>query len=139
MNARIPSRLVSKTPDGQSGDAGAIPAGGANQPIKLGGKPRTHVGKTCPYCGVTMTRSLKHDTSATRDHIKPKYWGGNNLPSNRVIVCQKCNRDKGDRFITTWAHELRKKNDPRAALVAKFIEELIGRAVRQQGNELTEG
>lgn len=104
---------------------------------KLGGKPRGRVGTPCPYCGVTMTKArgewTNHWTNATRDHIRPRRYKGNNRANNRIIVCKRCNADKGDRFLSTWLHELRESGDPRADLVGQvlsFVKQELGEQPR---------
>jgi 5-methylcytosine-specific restriction endonuclease McrA len=103
----------------------------------LGGKPKSRVGQPCPYCGVTMTQPVSKVrvtncmTSATRDHIKPKAFGGGRRLANRIIVCKRCNEDKSDRFLTTWLYELRMKDDPRAVFVAAFLEKLMAQSIME--------
>lgn len=48
----------------------------------------------CPYCSrrMVIARSLKNDQLArTKDHIRPKAWGGNNDPNNIRLCCRRCN------------------------------------------------
>ena len=48
-----------------------------------------HIGSPCLYCDEPID-------VPTRDHIYPRVLGGRSDKKNIVIVCQKCNQDKGD-------------------------------------------
>lgn len=58
--------------------------------------------KHCPYCGVVMVKSGR-DAWPTRDHIIALSRGGSNTVDNIIIICRRCNEDKGsllpDEFI----------------------------------------
>lgn len=59
-------------------------------------------GRKCTQCGATQ--------SLTIDHIKPKWAGGSNNPSNLTTLCRDCNHKKGNnekqtfwgRFMYIW-------------------------------------
>ena len=51
----------------------------------------------CAYCDKELDT-----TSATIDHIVPKYKGGHNVKSNMVCSCSKCNRSKGSVLLEDW-------------------------------------
>jgi 5-methylcytosine-specific restriction endonuclease McrA len=50
-----------------------------------------HPNPKCIYCGCKLT-----DENATSDHIVPVSEGGNNTQVNLVVVCKKCNNDRGN-------------------------------------------
>lgn len=45
-------------------------------------------GRNCPQCRKPMT---SHNRRPTRDHIKPREFGGLSIPENIRIVCSDCN------------------------------------------------
>ncbi|MCW8988883.1 MAG: HNH endonuclease [Gammaproteobacteria bacterium] len=49
---------------------------------------------TCLYCGKSMKSLL-----LTRDHVKPLSKGGQDIWSNVVTACRRCNTNKGDRLL----------------------------------------
>lgn len=51
---------------------------------------------TCAHCGKKF-RANKVDI----DHIKPKSKGGSNNPKNLQVLCQHCNRSKGNKTDKT--------------------------------------
>lgn len=53
----------------------------------------------CTYCG---TRGVR----LTRDHVVPKSKGGPDHDHNILMVCSKCNQDKGDKALSTWLDSL---------------------------------
>ena len=59
----------------------------------------------CPYCGNAMDGTCGR--FPTRDHIVPKSRGGaRGDPSNILVVCFKCNNQKGDMLLSEWIMEL---------------------------------
>ena len=81
---------------------------------------RSVIGAPCPYCGAPM---ILPGRPPTRDHIEPRVRGFTLAdPSNRALVCDPCNQDKGARSLTAWLETLRTAGDPRAEHVAAFIE-----------------
>ena len=114
-------------------------------PLPPGHPPRPHImaapmltskelvdaiGKPCPYCSEAMVwknlrigfESLRHPT---RDHIKPLSRGGADAKWNIAIVCERCNRDKGNRPLLTWHAELESAGDSRARHVAWVLAERV--------------
>jgi 5-methylcytosine-specific restriction endonuclease McrA len=73
---------------------------------------RAYVGRPCPYCGRSMAH--KGTLRASWDHVHPKAKGGRLEDGNGLIVCQRCNSDKGDRTIGEWLDALRTEGDSRA-------------------------
>jgi len=47
-------------------------------------------GGKCRYCGKRLPYHEFH-----LDHIKPRYWWGNDYVFNLCLSCPKCNMDKG--------------------------------------------
>jgi len=58
---------------------------------------KEHFNCQCVYCGETYEL---HEL--TLDHVKPKCFGGEDLTSNLVPSCWKCNQDKGSNNWLTW-------------------------------------
>ncbi len=52
----------------------------------------------CAFCNATPI----DDASLTLDHVKPKSRGGQDLTSNLVPACERCNTDKGSFDWKTW-------------------------------------
>lgn len=61
-----------------------------------------HPNPKCVYCGCKLT-----DENATSDHIIPVSEGGNNTQINLLVVCKKCNNERGNREFVEY---LRLKN-----------------------------
>lgn len=79
-----------------------------------------NAGKPCPYCSELMTYHGRR--CATRDHLRPRALGGKLDEKNRVIACLECNGHKADLLIEEWLTVLQVRNDPRAGVVALFIQ-----------------
>jgi 5-methylcytosine-specific restriction endonuclease McrA len=60
---------------------------------------KEHFKCTCVYCGETYEFK-----ELTLDHVKPRSRGGQDLTTNVVCACRKCNQDKGSR---NWLHWMR--------------------------------
>lgn len=75
------------------------------------------IGSPCPYCGEPM---VGPERWPTRDHIKPRRFGGSGDPVNGAIVCNRCNNDKGGLTLRHFASRLRRAGDPRAERVYAF-------------------
>ena len=58
---------------------------------------KEHFNCTCVYCGETYEL---HEL--TLDHVRPKSLGGEDLTSNLVPACHKCNQDKGSNHWLQW-------------------------------------
>ncbi len=61
---------------------------------------KEHYGCMCVYCGKTYDIS-----QLTLDHVRPRCFGGEDLTSNLVPSCWKCNQAKGSRNWLTWMRE----------------------------------
>lgn len=82
--------------------------------------PRTgFIGRPCPYCGEEMTDNGKR--KATKEHKLPRSLGGTLTFENRLIVCRRCNSDKGNLTIETWYYRLWAGRDPRAEHVHRIM------------------
>ena len=62
---------------------------------------KEHFGCTCVYCGETYEL---HEL--TLDHVHPRTHGGENITSNLVPACIKCNQGKGS---SNWMEWMRQK------------------------------
>lgn len=51
-------------------------------------------GDRCAYCNATPI----DDKSLTIDHVKPRAHGGEDVTSNCIPACKRCNHDKGSRL-----------------------------------------
>jgi hypothetical protein len=97
----------------------------------------TWAGKPCPYCRVTMTspRIYKGNgaayfepgmrnrkDSATKDHVIPRsrLWG---LAHRILVVCARCNNDKGNETLEEWLATLIARKDIRALHVRNLLDD----------------
>ena len=60
---------------------------------------KEHFGCTCVYCGKTYEL---HEL--TLDHVHPRVFGGEDITSNIVPACSRCNQEKGS---THWLNFIR--------------------------------
>ena len=58
---------------------------------------KEHFNCQCVYCG-----NFYELHELTIDHVKPKTYGGEDLQSNLVPACTKCNQDKGSNYWLNW-------------------------------------
>lgn len=60
-------------------------------------------GGVCHYCGIDCVRvpsgKRAPHNMATRDHIVPRFLGGENGLGNYVLSCSKCNGDRGNQLF----------------------------------------
>ena len=61
---------------------------------------KEHFNCTCVYCGENYEL---HEL--TLDHVKPRCRGGEDLTTNVVPACRKCNQDKGSNHWLRWCRE----------------------------------
>jgi len=61
---------------------------------------KEHFNCQCVYCGETYEL---HEL--TLDHVRPRCYGGQDLTSNLVPSCWKCNQDKGSSNWLSWMRE----------------------------------
>jgi CRISPR/Cas system Type II protein with McrA/HNH and RuvC-like nuclease domain len=58
---------------------------------------KEYFNNTCVYCG-----NHYETNELTLDHVHPKSLGGEDLTSNLVSCCHKCNQDKGTNNWLSW-------------------------------------
>jgi 5-methylcytosine-specific restriction endonuclease McrA len=58
----------------------------------------------------------------SRDHIMPKSGGHTLAPPNRLIVCGRCNEDKGRCSLAAFLAALEAEGDPRSEHVAAVLQ-----------------
>ena len=58
---------------------------------------KEHFNSTCVYCGQTYDSNV-----LTLDHVHPRSRGGQDITSNVVCACRKCNQAKGSRNWLQW-------------------------------------
>ena len=56
-------------------------------------------GLACCYCA----EGIEEGAKLTLDHVVPHSKGGSNDARNLVTACHRCNSNRGDRSITTFA------------------------------------
>ena len=58
----------------------------------------------CAYCDEQLDNS-----TATIDHIVPKFKGGHNVRTNMCCCCSQCNREKASTLLEEWYTEKNNK------------------------------
>lgn len=77
---------------------------------------KEHFGCTCVYCGGTYEL---HEL--TLDHVHPRTFGGEDITSNLVPACVKCNQDKGSNNWRSWMRSRFGQNLLREELILSHI------------------
>jgi 5-methylcytosine-specific restriction endonuclease McrA len=77
---------------------------------------KEHFNCTCVYCGETYEL---HEL--TLDHVQPRTYGGEDITSNLVPACLKCNQDKGSNEWKTWMRNTFGQNQLREGLILSHI------------------
>ena len=77
---------------------------------------RRSINCTCVYCGETYELH-----QLTLDHVLPRSKGGEDISSNVVPACTKCNQDKGSQYWRSWMREQFGKNLSREGLILSHI------------------
>ena len=77
---------------------------------------KEHFNCTCVYCGESYEL---HEL--TLDHVRPKSLGGEDLTSNLVPACHKCNQDKGSNHWLQWMRDKFGINQIRETLILSHI------------------
>jgi len=77
---------------------------------------KEHFGCTCVYCGQTYEQN-----QLTLDHVLPRSKGGEDISSNVVPACTKCNQDKGSKHWLNWMRQTFGENPHREILILKHI------------------
>ena len=81
-------------------------------------------GLACCYCNSDI-----EETTLSLDHVIPYSKGGNNLASNLVTACSKCNCSRGDRTISDFAQAVASYLDTTAAQILSHIHTTTKRQV----------
>ena len=77
---------------------------------------KEHFDCTCVYCGHTYELH-----QLTLDHVHPRSKGGEDISSNVVPACTKCNQDKGSQHWLSWMREQFGHNLLREGLILSHI------------------
>jgi len=77
---------------------------------------KEHFDCTCVYCGETYELH-----KLTIDHVRPRSSGGQDITSNLVASCQRCNQEKGSRNWRQWMRETFGFKPDRESLIAAHI------------------
>ena len=77
---------------------------------------KEHFGCTCVYCGETYDL---HEL--TLDHVHPRTFGGEDITSNLVPCCKKCNQEKGSSNWLSWMRATFGINRLRETLILSHI------------------
>ena len=72
---------------------------------------------TCVYCGTHYEQS-----QLTLDHVKPRAMGGQDISSNVVAACRRCNQDKGTKNWLTYMRETFGFQPDREQLILSHIQ-----------------
>lgn len=75
-------------------------------------------GGTCYYCDLPLSGGKQNV-----EHVMPKIKGGSNKPSNLVLACWKCNKDKYTNVLSQKTRkQLKKKNKAKRGTYTKLKE-----------------
>ena len=77
---------------------------------------KEHFGCTCVYCGETYEL---HEL--TLDHVHPRSLGGEDVNTNVVPACTRCNQDKGSNHWQSWMRAKFGVNKLREHLIMEYI------------------
>ena len=77
---------------------------------------KEHFNCTCVYCGNNYEIN-----QLTLDHVKPRTNGGEDLTSNLVPACKKCNQGKGSSYWLGWMRSTYGRNHAREQLILNHI------------------
>lgn len=58
-------------------------------------------GNRCVYCKATKESSGAH---LHLDHLEPKSFGGEDIPTNLVLACRSCNSARKNKSLVDWCH-----------------------------------
>ena len=75
-------------------------------------------GCQCAYCGAK-------DQELTLDHIHPKTKGGEDLATNIVPACRKCNHEKGSSNWKTWFKQRPEYCERRERVIDQWMNYLL--------------
>jgi len=77
---------------------------------------KEHFDCTCVYCGQTYEQN-----QLTLDHVLPRSKGGEDISSNVVPACTKCNQDKGSKHWLIWMRQTFGENQLREGSILAHI------------------
>ena len=77
---------------------------------------KEHFDCTCVYCG-----EIYELHQLTLDHVHPRSKGGEDISSNVVTACTKCNQDKGSKHWHSWMRAQFGQNLLREGLILSHI------------------
>lgn len=52
----------------------------------------------CHYCDRTCNNTVNSPRQGTKDHVVPRFFGGQNVFENYVLACQECNSKRGNQL-----------------------------------------
>ena len=77
---------------------------------------KEHFDHTCIYCGKTYDL---HQLSI--DHVRPRSNGGEDIETNVVCACTRCNQEKGSTNVLAWMRTKFGVNKLREKLIMEYI------------------
>jgi CRISPR/Cas system Type II protein with McrA/HNH and RuvC-like nuclease domain len=77
---------------------------------------KEHFDHTCIYCGKTYDLS-----QLSIDHVHPRARGGEDVATNVVCACTRCNQDKGSTPVLSWMRDKFGVNRLREKLIMEYI------------------
>jgi len=77
---------------------------------------KEHFNCQCVYCGETYEFN-----ELTLDHVKPRSRGGQDLTTNVVPACKKCNQGKGSSHWLRWCRETFGNRPERERMISDHI------------------
>jgi hypothetical protein len=101
---------------------------------------QTAHGKPCPYCRRIMRVSARLEERPTRDHLIPRPQRRVGEPSVIVMVCYRCNHNRGNLTLEQWLERLDSAGDDRALHVSSFLRgERLQRVLKRASKEKFSG
>jgi len=77
---------------------------------------KEHFDHTCIYCGKTYDLS-----QLSIDHVHPRSRGGEDIATNVVCACTRCNQEKGSTPVISWMRDKFGVNRLREKLIMEYI------------------
>lgn len=89
--------------------------------------------RRCPLCGCQLVYNHHQPNTASFEHLVPKSKGGTCASRNGIVVCRRCNAERGN---MCWVRWIEKINPPKKEyLLAKYLDAVA--FYEQQGREIT--
>lgn len=60
---------------------------------------RDMFGNRCHYCKEDTNNIKNHPRMATKEHVVPRSYGGQNIMGNYVLACSECNNRRGTSLL----------------------------------------